>query len=317
MIPAIAHFVWFGESFPWLNALAIVSAAEVGGFERLVLHTDCAPEVVLRHVGLARLSRFEVRPIDLAAIAENAGRELGCVQRLFEAMRGPAARSDVLRALILAGEGGVYLDMDTVTVSSFAELRQRSAAFVGQERICFPNWTFARPSVAAKVKAYVLSAARFALTVAPRGYRAFAAIEQYYSLAVNNAVLGAEAHHPFIEAYVSAMLDLPPAQAARRFAVGPHLLAELARQFVSRPTPVLLLASDVFYPLAPVISEHWWRRVHAPALSEVLSPDTIVVHWYASVRSRQLAQRVDPDYVRRMRDCQLFSALASRYLHAC
>jgi len=317
MIPATAHFVWFGESFPWLNALAIASAAEVGGFEQLVLHTDCAPEVVLRHVGLSRLSRFEVRPIDLAAIAESAGRELGCVQRLFDAMLGPAARSDVLRALILAGDGGVYLDMDTVTVSSFAGLRQRCSAFVGQERICFPNWTFARPSVAAKVKAYVLSAARFALRVAPRGYRAFIGIEQYYSLAVNNAVLGAEAHHPFIEAYVSAMLDLPPAQAARRFAVGPHLLAEISRHFASQPTPVLLLASDVFYPLPPVISEHWWRQVQAPALSEVLSPDTIVVHWYASVRSRRLAQRVDSDYVRRMRDRQLFSALASRYLHAC
>lgn len=317
MIPKTLHFVWLGATFPWLNALAIVSAAECGGFERIVLHTDCAADVVLANSGLRRLPMLELRSIDVPASARAAGRDVDRVVRLFDAMTSLAARSDVLRALILAGEGGVYLDMDTVTVASFEPLFARSAAFVGQERICFPNWTFERPNVAGVVRAGLLSVARYVLANAPRGYRGFRAISQHYALAVNNAVLGCEAHHPFIEAYVTGMLEMPLEQAARRYAIGPDLLARVCRQSQHEERPVALLAATVFYPLPPVISEHWWRSTRVPTLTDVVSQDTIVVHWYASVRSKRLAARVDAEYVRTRRDSQLFSQLAARYLHAC
>ncbi len=153
MIPKTLHFVWLGATFPWLNVLAIVSAAECGGFERIVLHTDCASDVILANPGLRRLALLELRPIDVSAIARVAGREVDRIRNLYDAITGPAARSDVLRALILAGEGGVYLDLDTVTVASFGPLLGRCAAFVGQERICFPNWTFERPQLAGVVQA--------------------------------------------------------------------------------------------------------------------------------------------------------------------
>ncbi|HEY0464608.1 MAG TPA: glycosyltransferase [Polyangiaceae bacterium] len=316
MIPKTLHFIWFGETFPWLNALAIASAAECGGFERIVLHTDCPPEVILRNPGLRRLSLLEVRPIDVSASARFAGRDVDRIHDLYAAMTSPAARSDVLRALILAGEGGVYLDMDTVTVASFVPLLERSAAFVGQERICFPNWTFERPELAGVVRACLLSAARYVLASAPHGYRAFGSIARHYALSVNNAVLGCEAHHPFIEAYLSAMLELPAERAARRYAVGPHLLARVCRRFDDQEGCLALLPSSVFYPLPPVISEHWWRSVRQPALADVISNDTLVVHWYASVRSKRLARQVDAEYVRSRQDRQLFSRLAARYLHA-
>ncbi|MEI9942364.1 MAG: glycosyltransferase [Pseudomonadota bacterium] len=317
MIPKTLHFVWLGATFPWLNVLAIVSAAECGGFERIVLHTDCASDVILANPGLRRLALLELRPIDVSAIARVAGREVDRIRNLYDAMTGPAARSDVLRALILAGEGGVYLDLDTVTVASFGPLLGRCAAFVGQERICFPNWTFERPQLAGVVQACLLSAARYVLANAPRGYRVFARMARYYALSVNNAVLGCEAHHPFIEAYVTGMLDIPLDRAARRYAVGPHLLARVCRRFENGEGSFALLGSGVFYPLPPVISEHWWRSTRSPALAEVISTDTIVVHWYASVRSKKLAARVDADYVRARQDRQLFSRLAARYLHAC
>jgi len=317
MIPKTLHFVWLGASFPWLNALAIVSAAECGGFERIVLHTDCAPEVVVAHAGLRRLSMLELRTIDVPAMARAAGRRVEPVMALYEAMTSLAARSDVLRALILEGEGGVYLDMDTVTVASFEPLLTRVAAFVGQERICFPNWTFERPGTTRVIRAYALAVARYLLASAPRGYRAFGVIAEHYALAVNNAVLGAEPHHPLIEAYIDGMLALPLERAARRYAIGPHLLARVCRQFQNRDASLALLGSSVFYPLSPVISEHWWRSTRLPALKDVLSEDTLVVHWYASVRSKKLAGQVDAEYVRSHRDSQLFSRLAARYLHAC
>ncbi len=316
MIPKTLHFVWLGPTFPWLNVLAVVSAAESGGFERIVVHSDCSAEVILENPGLRSVSILELRPIDVSAIAVRAGRDVDRIRHLYDAMTGPAARSDVLRALILAGEGGVYLDLDTVTIASFAPLLERWSAFVGQERICFPNWTFERPPLAGVVRACLLSAARFVLATAPHGYRVFSTVDHHYALSVNNAVLGCEAHHPFIEAYVTAMLEIPLASAARRYAVGPHLLARVCRQFENQERPLALLASSVFYPLPPVISEHWWRSTRSPALAEVISKDTLVVHWYASVRSRKLARQVDAAYVRERQDRQLFSRLAARYLHA-
>jgi hypothetical protein len=42
----------------------------------------------------------------------------------------------------------------------------------------------------------------------------------------------------------------------------------------------------------------------------VLLPETRVVHWYASVRTRVLTSRIDPDYVRAHAGRQLFSDLA-------
>jgi hypothetical protein len=317
MIPNTLHFVWLGGAFPWLNVLAIVSAAESGGFERIVLHTDCARDVVLADPALRRLAALEVRPIDLAASALAARRDVDQVRGLYAAMSSAAARSDVLRALILAGEGGVYLDMDTVTIAPFAPLLERCGAFVGQERICFPNWSFERPGLTGILRACLLSAARYVLASAPRGYRVFGSIAEHYALAVNNAVLGCEAHHPFIEAYVTGMLELPLEHAARRYAIGPHLLARVCRQFDHRDPSFSLLGSSVFYPLPPVISEHWWRATRSPALDDVLSTDTLVVHWYASVRSKRLASKVNADYVRSQRDRQLFARLAARYLHAC
>ena len=92
-----------------------------------------------------------------------------------------------------------------------------------------------------------------------------------------------------------------------RFALGTHLLQDA----VSRHTGLIEVhPAPVFYPLGPEISEHWFRSVRKPKLDAVLSPATRVVHWYASVRTRDLVPQVDPDWVRAHADRQLFSALA-------
>ena len=306
MIPPVGHFVWLGTTFPWLNALAVVSAAKAGGFERVVVHAsddlDGSPHV--RH--LRRFASVEVRRIELGALARATGERAARVQALYDDMTSAAARSDVLRALILASEGGVYLDVDTVTVAPFDELRA-PPAFVGQELICFPEWSTRRHS-----RAYGLSALRAALARMPEGYRLFAEVQHLYSLAVNNAVLGAEPGHVFIRAYLEAMLSLPPAVARRRFAIGPDLLGRVCREQAA--SGLALVPPSYFYPLGPVISESWWSRCASPDLERVLSDETVTVHWYASVRSRKLADRVDPSYVRQHQNHQLFSKLASRYL---
>jgi hypothetical protein len=310
MIPATAHFVWLGKNFPWLNALAVLSAAKTGGFERVILHAD--EDVSGPHLDvLRRHPSFGVRRIDLGELATAAGEPVTRVRDLYESMTSAAARSDVLRALILAAEGGVYLDADTVTVATFAKLR-RLSAFVGQELICFPEWTAKKHTAREVTRAYGLAALRGTLRWVPEGYRIFSRIQHLYSLAVNNAILGAEPGHPWMRAYLEGMLRMPPALARRRFAVGPDLLARVCRDHLGAALEIL--PPRYFYPLGPVISESWWSRSRSPDLSRVLSRETVAVHWYASVHGRKLARRVDPAYVKQNREHQLFSKLAAPYV---
>ncbi len=313
MIPPTCHFIWLGRAFPWLNVLSVVSAAKAGGFERIVLHADNEVGGMPYFAALRRLPNFEVRRVDLGHMARGAGEHESRVRALYSNMQGPAARSDVLRALILAAEGGVYLDIDTVTVSSFDGLRS-SPAFVGEEAICFPEWSTRRHSFADASRAYSLAALRMALRLLPEGHRIFPRFEHFFTLQVNNAVLGSEAGHVFIQAYLEGMLTLSPTVARRPFAVGPDLLARVCRDHAQS---FKRLSPAHFYPLPPVIADHWWSWSLAPDLERVLSDETVVVHWYASVRSRALAEKVDAAYVQRHRDRQLFSMLASRYVDAC
>jgi hypothetical protein len=45
-------------------------------------------------------------------------------------------------------------------------------------------------------------------------------------------------------------------------------------------------------------------------LDAVLSAETRVVHWYASVGTKSRVALIDPNYVRKHRESQLYSALA-------
>jgi hypothetical protein len=49
-------------------------------------------------------------------------------------------------------------------------------------------------------------------------------------------------------------------------------------------------------------------------LDLALRPQTRVVHWYASVRSKPYIALIDPNYVRTHRHTQMYSALVSRAL---
>ncbi len=314
MIPPVAHFVWFGRAVPWLNVLAIISAAKGGCFERVVLHLDGPREAVLRYSELARLPRVEVRAIDIGALARAVEIDPHRIQALLGSMSSPAARSNVIRALVLLAEGGVYLDVDTVTVRSFLPVLGETHAFVGQERICFPGWHAKRPAPTQRARSYALALLRGLLGTVPNGFRLFSQLEPLYSLWANNAVMGCEPRHPFMRAYVFAMLELQPELARRRYGVGPDLLQRVLSSYSDDQHPVTCLGPEVFYPLPPVISNHWWKIVRRPDLDKALTPSTLVVHWYASVRSRKRASLVNPAYIVRHRHHQLFAKLAARFI---
>jgi hypothetical protein len=154
----------------------------------------------------------------------------------------------------------------------------------------------------------VRSRARDVLRITPHGWKLFRALEQLYPLAVNNAVLGSEAGHPFVARLVERIAASSPQQRAARFGLGTHLLQDAVREYEGPGLRVVGPAA--FYPLGPEISQHWFRITRKPDLDAVLYPETKVVHWYASVRTKRIAPRIDARYVRQHANCQLFARLA-------
>jgi len=311
-IPARVHFCWIGPVLPWAYVFAVLSAAARGEMDEVLLHhtdelTDSPAVADLRAAPGVRLVRIDPRTC-LAAAGERLG--LAGLYELYAGLVSPVQRADVLRAAILFLQGGIYLDLDTVTVSSLRPLLA-APQFIGTEHIVWPHWVRNSGSPVVWARHLALDVLRKALRLAPGGWRWFRVVESLYFKGVNNAVMGAAPGAPLFAAYLRAMLAMPVAQRTQAYALGPDLLQGLVGQFAGEG--LVIHEPAVFYPLAPEISEHWFRLGH-PALHQALRPQTLVVHWYASVRSKPHVARIDPGYIRANRAVQLYSALVSQAL---
>jgi hypothetical protein len=309
LIPKVAHFIWLGPGLLWVHRLALRSAAKHGGFERVILHHDGALSSDDVAADLTEAPSVELRSIDPIGLVEAAGG--GPLVECYRALDAPAARANLLRMAVLAGEGGVYLDADTVTLQSFGDLAAAGGVFCGEERLIFPG---AQSSGLARLRPSALArmALRDVFRRLPGGYRGFRHVERFYPTAVNNAVLGAEAGHPLIVELLARAARLPFSRRTVRYALGTHLLQEVVADYGGADLHVL--EPDAFFPLGPEISEHWFRERARVELDDVLGPRTLLVHWYASVRTRPYVEQIDARFVETHSEHQLFSALARRAL---
>jgi hypothetical protein len=300
MIPALAHFVWLTPELPWLNVLALHSAALRGGFERVVLHASALSAGARQALGaVPGLELRSVEPRELLAEPR--------LRRRFAELSSPAAQSNVLRAAILAREGGVYLDMDTVTVRSLEPLRRGAQVFCGLEHVAYPAFVEGQSRVAVQARGLGLSLLRSGLRRTPEGWRHFRRVQHLFPRAANNAVLGAAPGHPFLLGLLERMASLPSSTALRRYALGTHLLQRALRERAARD--VVVHEPSAFYPLGPVISGHWFTPGEPEDLRDLLGSETRVVHWYASLRTRRQQQRMTPEFVQRQGSRQLLSRL--------
>jgi hypothetical protein len=163
-----------------------------------------------------------------------------------------------------------------------------------------------------QLRAVALGGVRDVLRRAPEGWRAFRRVERLYPRAVNNAVIGSAQGHPFVQGLLEAMTRVPPERRHVPFALGTHLLQD--RVALWPGADLVVQPPPVFYPLAPEISEHWFRRTRRLSLDAVLDPTTRVVHWYASVRTRAIVPRIDRDWVSSHALDIPLAALAARFL---
>ncbi|HEY7979693.1 MAG TPA: glycosyltransferase [Rhizomicrobium sp.] len=309
MIPACVHFCWIGSRLSWAYVFAILSAAEHSELPEIILHhtdvlEDGAELRALRNSPRVRLSRLDA-PTYLAKTERVLGFD-GELVALYRRLDSPVARADILRAAILYMQGGVYLDMDTITVASLKSLLD-NRQFIGSEFIVWPHSVRVSTSPVVWARHLALDVARRALRHLPNGWKWFRRIEKFYFCGVNNAVMGAQARAPFFSDYLQAMIAMAPERQEQAYGLGPDLLQEVVDRYRGRDLTVY--GPDAFYPLPPEISEHWFRIGRDVRLNEVLLAETRIVHWYASVRTKSRVALIAPDYVREHRNHQLYSAL--------
>jgi glycosyl transferase-like sugar-binding protein len=103
------YFYWSGPDFDYGNYLAVASAAVHAGDRRIEVLVDEAPRDNPHFEGLSALPNVRVRPL---VLDEWMGVEHA---RLYARMRFVAHRADLVRFCVLAREGGIYLDTDTLT----------------------------------------------------------------------------------------------------------------------------------------------------------------------------------------------------------
>ncbi|MES1164204.1 MAG: glycosyltransferase, partial [Verrucomicrobiota bacterium] len=227
----------------------------------------------------------------------------------------PPIRKDLIRLVLLYLEGGVYLDLDTVTVGSLQALCADTEAFCGEERIVFPGTVRHSLNPAVQLLALLRNGARDVLGYVPRGWQIFRMVERFYPRAANGAVLASVPRGRFVTRALERLSELPPHVQTRTCGIGPHLIQELTQSFGSPDLDVHPPA--VFYPLGPELSRHWfYLRGGQVSLARVLLPETRVVHWYGSVGNQKLTSAIDPAYVRANAGRQLFSRLALPFAEA-
>ena len=322
MIPNRFHFIWFGREFPLTHALAIRSVAATCAPEAIVLHTtdDLSGQPDFDPL-VADLPAFSVRRIDIAALLDepnlpDPGRLRQIWDQLISARRW-AALSDVLRYLVLYREGGIYLDLDTLTVRNLRPLLSEPG-FCGRERILVDAAVHRRGSPLRYLRTVPLDVARWVCSRTERGIGRFARIAGLYPAAINGAVLALPALHPVAREALRRVPDLVPELERRRPVIGPDLLQELIDG--ERRSDVTVFGPAHFYPLGPQMAAQLFRlrpsaRDLDRAVGEAIGPETYVVHWYND-GLKALPRPPDRDSIEALADRQMFSRLARPFLRA-
>lgn len=313
--PKAIHFCWIGSKLDWVHAFAMLSALRHGELDQVVLHhTDLLDDSPV--VRALQTAGVFFSHLDVNSLLNDVGAELGLgaqLTELYARLSSPAILSDILRAAILYRQGGIYLDVDTLTIASLRPLL-RDQQFIGLENIVWPYWVKTARSPLPWARAVGLDLIRKTLRRMPNGWRLFRSVQGLYFKAVNGAIMGGAPQAPLFATYLQSMINLPSALQSRANMLGPDLLQVLIQQ--QGIQNLRIYPPDTFYPLPPEISEHWFRPcTNAPALlKKAIQSQTLIVHWYASVRSKPYVKQINPDFILKNQNTQLYSALICKLL---
>lgn len=308
-IPARAHFVWCGEKPSALLYLSIRAALDRGGLAEVWLWaTDrrLADDPWIRDLGDRPGFALQWRDDLDDGLATPLRNRLDDLEKR---QPGPAGRADLIRLRVLKAHGGLYLDADAITLRNLSPLLQ-DQGFAGLERVALPADLVRSKSPVRWVKAGVLLAARDLASRTRHAQALFRTVEQHYSLACNNAVLGAHKDHPLINNLLERAARLPDRTALKLYELGPRLLED---ETGNRSQPGFRLHDPLaFYPLAPEICWDYVRDDPDGRLA--LDQRTFAAHLYDSVLARRLGRPLDAAWLVRSRDRTLLGRMVAPYL---
>ncbi len=312
-IPNQLHFVWIGKSFPWFARLAVDSALLANPAAQAVLWAadDLDRDPQVRQ--LRASPRFSVQRMTEVTLFDRLPHDAPTapLRRVMSKLSSPTARANLARLLLLASYGGVYVDTDTLTLRDLSPLRELGA-FCGVEYVVWPaHRRYARLS-SRVLGGPPRSLLRLLCSRLPGGEQLFSRLSAFYFEAANNAVLGFTAGHPFLLRTMEFVTQVDPRELRRRYRLGTHLLQQALRKFGAE-FQVSVLPPQAFYPLGPELSRQYFRsrRQAGLAAARIVSDDTYLVHWYASVSE---LSAYDRERVLRERDQTVFSQLCARVL---
>lgn len=286
-IPHRFHFVWFGNTFPRANRLAMESClAHCRGAEVLLWHS----EELSQHADFRALlqSGLQARRLDAdsafgpATEAQRAPFDVPRLKQIWNAVASHVTRSNLARAILLYRYGGIYLDTDVLVVRDFEALRQHEA-FVGTERVVWPASATRGWSVQRLLKSPLLDLLRKLSAALRDGEWLIRKTANWYPTAVNGAVFGARPGHPFLAELLRKTSEVSEDKWPLKHRLGTHVLQDTVAGYLA--SDLKILGPDSFYPLGPEISRQYFREQSDPAkfAQRIVGPDTCAIHWYASV----------------------------------
>lgn len=286
LIPNRYHFVWFGQAFPAANRIAIESCLSCcHGAEVILWHSDdLSHQADFRALTRSGLVARRLC-VDVAFGPDNDPEfpfDVSKLKQIWRSLESHVTRSNLARAILLYRFGGIYIDTDVLVLRNL-DAHRRHAAFLGSERIVWPGWACSGRSLQRLVKSPLLGLLRKLSASVPRGDWLFRRTAGWYPKAVNGAVLGARAGHPFLAALLRETSQVPESEWPIKHRLGTHVLQRTVQSYLG--SDLTTLPPEVFYPLGPEISRQYFRLRSNPkrGAERIISSDTCAVHWYASV----------------------------------
>lgn len=317
-IPNQFHFIWDDKFFPYTATLAIRSTARNAQPERIYLYKTPDLDGVPDFERLRReIPCLQPVNIDLAGWLEQSG--LACARELLEAhaflqrREFHSAVADLLRAIILYLNGGIYLDTDVLTLREMAGLRQHQA-FLAEEHILVSSAIWRRHSRWRYLWTVPLTLVRNLCSRFAGGVRLFQGISGLYTRVVQNATMGCRPGHPLMRDILFRIAERYPDRPRRYSLLGPDTIQDLIIE--NRYDDLLILPPHCFSPLGPTMTSQYFHLHRSPKTLErlerwIVKLDTYAVHWNHNGTHSKFIPQTDED-LRFLAPRQLFARLAIR-----
>lgn len=306
MIPKTAHFVWIGNSLDWPYLYALASAYETGGFDQVILHHTDELQGEAITVFKKCYSSIIFKLTCTNTLFQEVGDRGNALIELYNQLPEYSSKTDLIRLVVLYIYGGVYIDLDTLTLKPFESYLDTCEGFFGMElggigegfletrpgaRIAY-NAHHTKKS--RKSKTALLKLFKYFCAKKSNGWKFFFRYQKYYLHNVNNAVLGAIAGAEWVNHLINTALSMPLSQSTRRLELGPKLLQREMMNCQSKK--IKIFSPEIFYVLPALISQHWFKKNDMGQFENIIK-NSHIIHWYASWIKKSTLEKLNPDEV--------------------